>query len=275
MCSITHKLLNQGTITVNQPLTSDADPELLGDGFAALRSKPLEIGMLIYPSMEQIDFTGPFEVLARIPNAAVHVIGTQAGPFRDCLGLMLTPEIAIDDAQHLDLLHVPGGPGQEALMQNEPVLAFIRDHVAAGKPLFSVCTGALICGAAGVLQGRRATTHWSAHSLLPYFGAIPVEERFFVDGNLVSTAGVTAGIDGALTIASLLRGDDAARRIQLEIEYAPDPPFHAGTPETAPPDLVATVQAGFRALSDRRLATARDVAARLGLPAGTEGRKGA
>jgi cyclohexyl-isocyanide hydratase len=104
---------------------------------------------------------------------------------------------------------------------------------------------------------------------------IPIEERFVVDGNLVSTAGVTAGIDGALTIASLLRGDDAARRIQLEIEYAPDPPFHAGTPETAPPDVVATVQAGFRTLSDRRLATAREVAARLGLGAGIERRKGA
>ncbi|MEI9916187.1 MAG: DJ-1/PfpI family protein [Methylovirgula sp.] len=235
------------------------------EAFTALRDKPLNIGILIFPNMDQIDFTGPFEVLSRLPNAKVHVIGTQPGNFRDRGGMILTPDITLDGVPPLDFLQVPGGPGQQALMHDEPVLTLIRDHVASGKPLFSVCTGALICGAAGVLKGRHATTHWSAFDLLPYFGAVPVRERVVIDGNIITAAGVTAGIDGALSVAALLRGDAEAQNIQLDIQYAPDPPFHAGTPETAPRDVLTAVTTAYRPLTEARLSTAREIAKQLGV----------
>jgi cyclohexyl-isocyanide hydratase len=235
------------------------------EAFTALRGKPLNIGILIFPDMDQIDFTGPFEVLSRVTDAKVHVIGTRSGPFRDHHGMTLIPDVTVADAPALDLLQVAGGPGQQALMHDAAVLNFIRAHVATGKPLFSVCTGALLCGAAGILKGRRATTHWSALDLLPYFGATPVRERVVIDGNIVTAAGVTAGIDGALTVASLLRGDAAAEKIQLDIQYAPNPPFHAGTPETAPQDVLAAVTTAYRPLTEARLATAREIAKQLGV----------
>ncbi|MEW6436720.1 MAG: DJ-1/PfpI family protein [Pseudomonadota bacterium] len=235
------------------------------EAFTALRGKPLNIGILIFPDMDQIDFTGPFEVLSRVPDAKVYALGARPGPFRDHRGLIVTPDMPLADAPPLDLLQVAGGPGQQALMHDAPVLDFIRAHVAAGKPLFSVCTGALICGAAGVLKGRRATTHWSALDLLPYFGATPVRERVVIDGNIVTAAGVTAGIDGALTVAALLRSDAAAQKIQLDIQYAPNPPFHAGTPETAPQDVLAAVTTAYRPLTEARLATAREIAKELGV----------
>jgi cyclohexyl-isocyanide hydratase len=239
--------------------------ETIPEPFALLHDKPLNIGVLIFPDMDQTDVTGPLAVLARLPNAKVHVIGTQKSPFRDKRGLILTPEMTLDEAPYLDLLEVPGGPGQQALMNNEPVLAFIRGHVASGKPLFSVCTGALICGAAGILKGRRVTTHWASFDLLSHFGATPVQERVVVDGNLVSAAGITAGIDGALTVAALLRGDAAAQRIQLDIQYAPEPPFHAGIPETAPPEVLAAAKAAYQPITDARLKTAREISVRLGV----------
>lgn len=199
--------------------------------------------MLIFPRVDQIDFTGPFEVFASLPNATVHVLWKDQAPLRDVRGLVLTPQTTLDEAPALDVLHVPGGYGQEALMDDETVLAFLRKQMAPGRHIYSVCTGALLCGAAGILRGRRATTHWTALDLLPYFGAIPVESRVVVDGNLVSAAGVTAGIDGALTMAALLRGDETAQKIQLAMEYAPQPPFPSGTPETTPPDALEAVVA--------------------------------
>lgn len=232
------------------------------ESFARLRDKPdLEIGMLVYPNLDQIDFTGPFEVLVRVPGANILVIGTSPGPIRDHKGLVLSPTVTIAQAPELDLLVVTGGPGQQALMQDEEVLGFIRAHHASGRPLFSVCTGALLCGGAGILKARRATTHWSAHHLLPLFGAVAVDERVVVDGDLVSAAGVTAGIDGALTVAALLRGVPAAQAIQLDIQYAPDPPFDAGTPDTAPADVLAAVRTRFEALTAERLDTANAFAA--------------
>src|SRR5262249_38625233 len=149
-------------------------------------------------------------------------------------------------------LVVPGGRGQEALMKNESVLSFIRDHAAAGRWVLSVCTGALLCGAAGLLTGRRATTHWAAFHLLPSFGAVPVNERVVIDGTFVSSAGVTAGIDGAFHVVANLRGKDAAAEIELDLQYAPEPLFHAGTPETAPPEIVRTVRARYETITKAR-----------------------
>jgi len=234
------------------------------DPFTALRRKKLNIGILIFPRIDQIDFTGPFEVLARIPDSTLHVIGTEPGPIKDHKGLILTAESVLPEAPALDVLQVPGGPGQEALMDDEAVLSLIRRHVASGGVLFSVCTGALICGAAGVLRGRRATTHWAAFKLLHYFGVIPVDARVVIDHNIVSAAGITSGIDGALTLAALLRGDTVAQEIQLDIQYAPEPPFHAGNPKTAPQEVLSAVIAKYQPLTEVRERTARRIADRFG-----------
>ena len=170
----------------------------------------LHLGSLIFPEIDQTDFTGPFEVLSRIPNSTFHVLGKTREPIRDARGLILTPQETIAEAPPLDVICIPGGPGIRHLMEDETVLAFIRSQAAQAMYVFSICTGALICGAAGLLKNRRATTHWASFELLPYFGAIPVNERVVMDGNLISAAGVTAGIDGAFRVAALLRGDAAA-----------------------------------------------------------------
>ena len=171
----------------------------------------LTIGSLLFDGIDQIDLTGPFEVLSRLPNSTYRLYGKTTDVVRDIKGLRLTPDAALADAPQLDVLHVPGGFGQEALMEDEALLAWIRRQAAGARSVFSVCTGALLLGAAGLLKGRRATTHWASFDLLPYFGAIPVNERVVVDGNWVFAAGVTAGIDGALKLAAELRGDEALR----------------------------------------------------------------
>jgi cyclohexyl-isocyanide hydratase len=152
-------------------------------------------------------------------------------------------------------------------MEDDAVLGWIRRQAAGAVCVFSVCTGALLCGAAGLLQGRRATTHWASFHLLPLFGAIPVNERVVVDGDMVFAAGVTAGIDGALRVAAELRGDDAAQSIQLHMQYAPEPPFNSGTPETAPAAILEGARRAVRTITAQREQTARRVAARLGIAA--------
>jgi cyclohexyl-isocyanide hydratase len=225
----------------------------------------LQIGSLLFEGLDQIDLTGPFEVLSRIPNATYRIYGKTIAPVRDLKGLRLTPDAALADAPQLDVLHVPGGFGQEALMEDEDVLAWIHRQAAGARAVFSVCTGALLCGAAGLLQGRRATTHWASFHLLPFFGAIPVNERVVVDGDWVFAAGVTAGIDGALRLAAELRGDAAAQAIQLYMVYAPEPPFNSGTPETAPAAILEQARHSVRDITARREETARRVAVRLGI----------
>lgn len=225
----------------------------------------LQIGSLLFEGLDQIDLTGPFEVLSRIPNATYRIYGKTTRPVRDINGLRLTADAVLTDAPPLDVLHVPGGFGQEALMEDADVLGWIRQQATGACSIFSVCTGALLCGAAGLLKGRRATTHWASFHLLPLFGAIPVNERVVVDGSYVSAAGVTAGIDGALRLAAELRGDDAARTIQLHMAYAPEPPFNSGTPETAPPAILQQARRSVQAITARREVTARRVAARLGV----------
>jgi cyclohexyl-isocyanide hydratase len=225
----------------------------------------LQIGSLLFERLDQIDLTGPFEVLSRIPNSTYRIYAKSRDSVLDMRGMRLTPDATLEEAPPLDVLHVPGGFGQEALMQNEAVLEWIRRQAAGACRIFSVCTGALLCGAAGLLKGRRATTHWASFHLLPLFGAIPVQRRVVVDGSFVSAAGVTAGIDGALQLAAELRGDDAARSIQLQIEYAPDPPFDSGTPESAHPEILEEVRRSLQGITAQREATARRIAARLGI----------
>jgi cyclohexyl-isocyanide hydratase len=225
----------------------------------------LHIGSLLYEGIDQIDLTGPFEVLSRIPNATYRIYGKTAAPIRDVKGLWLMPDAMLSDAPPLDVLHVPGGHGQEALMDDAEVLGWIHQQAAGACSIFSVCTGALLCGAAGLLRGRRATTHWSAFHLLPYFGAIPINERVVIDGAWIFAAGVTAGIDGALRLAAELRGDEAAQAIQLQMVYAPEPPFESGTPETAPAAVLKDERQSLRDVTTRREETARRIAAKLGI----------
>jgi len=225
----------------------------------------LHIGSLLFEGVDQIDLTGPFEVLSRIPNATYRIYSKVAAPVRDMKGLWLMSDASIAEAPPLDVLHVPGGYGQEALMEDTELLGWIRQQARGACRIFSVCTGALVCGAAGLLKGRRATTHWSSLHLLPYFGAIPINERVVVDGSWVFAAGVTAGIDGALRLAAELRGEEAAQTIQLHMVYAPEPPFHSGTPETAPVSILQGARQSQRAITARREETARRVAAKLGI----------
>jgi cyclohexyl-isocyanide hydratase len=226
---------------------------------------PLNIGALLYEGVDQIDLTGPFEVLSRLPNTTYRLYGVVAAPVRDLNGLWLTPDATLPDAPPLDVLHVPGGPGQEALMDDGDVLDWIRKQAKGARGVLSVCTGALLCGAAGLLEGRRATTHWTTLHLLPYFGAIPVDERVVIDGAWVFAAGVTAGIDGALRLAARLRGDEAAQLIQLDMVYAPEPPFDSGTPRTAPAAVLERARLAARASTAGREQTARRIAARPGV----------
>jgi cyclohexyl-isocyanide hydratase len=227
----------------------------------------LQIGSLIFEQLDQIDLTGPFEVFSRIPNSTYRIYGKTTAPLRDLRGLRMMADATLAEAPQLDLLHIPGGFGQEALMDDDEILGWLRRQADGARCVFSVCTGALILGAAGLLQGRRATTHWASLDLLPYFGAAIVNERVVTDGKFVFAAGVTSGIDGALRVAADLRGDEAAQIIQLAIAYAPEPPFDAGTPEAAPPAVLARAQEAMRQITGQRVATARRIAARLGLAA--------
>ena len=225
----------------------------------------LHIGSLLFEGLDQIDLTGPFEVLSRIPNSTYRIYGRTTAPVRDVKGLRLTPDAALAEAPPLDVLHVPGGHGQEALMEDVEVLGWIPQQALGACKIFSVCTGALICGAAGLLKGRRATTHWASFHLLPYFGAILVNRRVVVDGAWVFAAGVTAGIDGALRLAAELRGDEVAQAIQLDMAYAPEPPFDSGTPETAPAPILQQALRSARAITAQREQTARRIATKLGI----------
>lgn len=225
-------------------------------------ARALSVGCLIFAQMDQIDFTGPFEVLSRMPCTTIHIVGKELAPVRDVQGLQLMPDASIREAGNFDVLLVPGGYGQQALMHDEEVLALIRKQVQMESLLFSVCTGALLCGAAGVLAGRHVTTHWSARHLMPHYGAVLADARVVVDGNIISAAGVTAGLDAALVLVSLLRGDAAAQEIQLAIEYAPNPIFHSGAPESAPAEVLRSFQKKYEPIGTAREAEAIRYAAK-------------
>ncbi|WP_065257438.1 isonitrile hydratase [Pseudomonas bananamidigenes] len=198
----------------------------------------LQIGFLLFPQVQQLDLTGPYDVLASLPDVQVHLIWKDLVPVTSSTGLLLKPTITFDDCPNLDVICVPGGAGVGPLMEDEQTLAFIKAQAAQARYVTSVCTGSLVLGAAGLLQGKRATTHWAYHELLPTLGAIAVKDRVVRDGNLFTGGGITAGIDFALTLAEELVGADKAQLIQLQLEYAPAPPFDAGSPETAPSAIV-------------------------------------
>jgi cyclohexyl-isocyanide hydratase len=208
--------------------------------------KRLDIGFLVYPRHTPLDLVGPWEVLARLPDARVHMIWTRPGPVQANRGMEVNATTSFADAPALDALLVPGGPGQTALMRHALLLDYIRACAAQPAWVAGVCTGALLLAQAGLLKGRRATTHWLARESLASFGVEVCEARWVIDGRIATAAGVSAGIDLALELARRIAGERVAQRIQLEIEYAPQPPLDAGSPDTAPPDIVQELRANSR-----------------------------
>jgi cyclohexyl-isocyanide hydratase len=221
------------------------------------------MGMLIFPDMEPLDFTGPYEVFSQLPECTITVMGKTLDPVAVKGGLRFLPDTTIADAPTLDLLFVPGGPGVGALLADRETLAILRRLGERARYVTSVCTGALVLGAAGLLDGYRATTHWLSLDLLPYFGATVVRERVVIDRNRITAGGVTAGIDFALTLAAEMFGPDAAKTIQLLMEYDPAPPFDCGRPESAGPSLVKALRRERAALQAARLELVRRAAALL------------
>lgn len=215
----------------------------------------LQIGFLVFPQVQQLDLTGPHDVLASLPGAMVRLIWKTREPVTSSSGLLLTPTTTYDDCPPLDVICVPGGSGVTDLLQDIQTVEFVRRQAAGARYVTSVCTGALLLGAAGLLRGRRATTHWAFQSLLEPLGAIPTRDRVVRDGNLITGGGVTAGIDFGLVVAAELAGVEEAQAIQLELEYAPAPPFEVGRPESAPQALVELV----KQRSEQGLATRRRI----------------
>lgn len=226
---------------------------------------PFAIGLLLFPDLTQLDLTGPFEVFARMPGAAVHLVWKTLDPVRSERGLVLLPTATLAECPPLDLVCVPGGPGQVALMDDAEVLGFLRRAAATCRAVTSVCTGSLVLGAAGLLRGYRATCHWAAHDQLALFGAIPADERVVFDRDRITGAGITSGIDFALAVVAHFAGEDQARQIQLQMEYDPAPPFAAGSPAAAGPEVLAAVLERIAPLRERRRAASRRAAAALGL----------
>ncbi|HCX00514.1 MULTISPECIES: DJ-1/PfpI family protein [Pantoea] len=219
---------------------------------------PLHIGLLLFPDVTQLDLTGPFEVFARTPGVVCHLIWKEIKPVRSDRGLMLVPDCTFDNCPPLDVICVPGGPGQIALMSDEETLSFLRRQAQHAQFITSVCTGSLVLGAAGLLHGYRATSHWSSRDQLALLGAEPVEARVVRDRNRLTGAGVTSGIDFALTLVAEIRGNDVAQAIQLQMEYDPEPPFHAGSPQSATPEQLTTARSQMADfIATRRRATER------------------
>jgi cyclohexyl-isocyanide hydratase len=224
-----------------------------------------QIGMLVFPGLTQLDMTGPYEVLARLPNTTVHLVAHTLDAVRTDRGMMILPSLTYAQCPQLDVVMVPGGPGQQNLMEDEVVLQFLRDQARGVKYVTSVCTGSLVLGAAGLLKGKRATCHWAAIGHLKALGAIPVSERVVVDGNIVTGAGVASGLDFGLALAAELEGEEVAREIQLQIEYDPAPPFTSGSPRTAAPETVAKLRSRLAALNEQRRVVAERVGRKLGV----------
>ena len=224
---------------------------------------PFRIGLLLFPDITQLDMTGPYEVFTKFPEAEVRLIWKTLEPVKAGGGMRIVPDTTFADCPQLDLICVPGGAGMNPLMEDAETLAFLRQQAPGARYVTSVCTGALVLGAAGLLKGKRATTHWMSHELLSAFGATPIAERVVVDGNVITGGGVTAGIDFALRVAAEAFSEDLAKAIQLGIEYDPHPPFNAGSPDSAGPVVTERARASAAKRQAERAAIAARAAAKL------------
>jgi cyclohexyl-isocyanide hydratase len=225
-------------------------------------TQPFHIGFLLYPNLTQLDLTGPAQFLSRAPGAKAHYVWKTLDPVPSDAGLSLMPTTTFKDCPQLDLICVPGGAGQTALMSDEETLSFLRKQAEKAKYVTSVCTGSLILGAAGLIKGYKSACHWMWRDMLPAFGAIPVNARVVKDRNRISGGGVTAGIDFALTVVAEIWGEEAAKSMQLFFEYNPQPPFDCGSPETAGAERVAKAKQALAGVLAEREKAINDVAAR-------------
>ena len=226
-------------------------------------SEPLQIGLVIFPRVTQLDLTGPVQVFSSVPGAKVHLIWKRIEPVTSDSVLTLTPTVTFADCPQLDVICVPGGLGTDDMINDEEMLDFLRTQSVAAKYITSVCTGSLVLGAAGLLRGYRATTHWTAMDYLAPFGATPAKTRVCVDRNRITGGGVTAGINFALTLVSIMVDRQTAEAIQLRLEYNPAPPFNAGSPDTAPPEILALMKERIAPAQARRGDAIQRAAARL------------
>jgi putative intracellular protease/amidase len=222
---------------------------------------PFVIVTAIYPGMTQLDFTAPHTVFSRIPGAETIVASLPGGPIESDGGLTFAGTKRMADIERCDLIFFPGGFAATEVAGDPAFMAEARRLAAGAKYLTSVCTGSIILAATGLLKGRRAACHWAWREMLPLFGVIPDESRVARDGNIITGGGVTAGIDFALTVAAELAGETFAQALQLNLEYAPAPPFNAGRPEIAPPEILALVKSRMATTFPARLAQAKAAAA--------------
>jgi cyclohexyl-isocyanide hydratase len=225
---------------------------------------PISVAFLLFPNVTQLDLTGPAQVLSRLGNVTLDLVWKDRDPVTTDAGFAILPTASFADVPRADILCVPGGMGVTDVIADDEAMAWVRSVGAEARWVTSVCTGSLILGAAGLLKGYRAATHWSWREYLAMFGAEMVPERVVVDRNRVTGGGVTAGIDFALTLMAEVRGDQFAKAVQLSLEYDPAPPFDAGSPEKAGAELVATYQRRVAQLAPDRDEKFRAAAARLG-----------
>ena len=229
----------------------------------------LQIGLLIFPKLTQLDLTGPVQVFSSVPGAKLHLVWKRIEPVPSDSVLTLTPTTTFADCPPCDVICVPGGAGTDDMVNDEEVLAFLRQQAQSAKYITSVCTGSLVLGAAGLLKGYRAATHWSARDHLAAFGAIASNERVCIDRNRITGGGVTAGIDFALTLVAHLVDRKTAEAIQLRLEYNPAPPFNAGSPDTAPKEVLTLINERTAPFKARRAEAVARAAARLKAEAAT------
>src|SRR3984893_12219295 len=228
-----------------------------------IMSASLQIGLVLFPRVTQLDFTGPLQVFSSVPGATVHLIWKRIEPVASDSVMMLPPTITFADCPQLDVICVPGGFGTDDMVNDEEMLDFLRQQAKGAKYITSVCTGSLVLGAAGLLRGYHTTACWTAMENLAPFCATPTRTRVCVDRNRVTGGGVTAGIDFALTLVSIMVDQQTAELIQLRLEYNPAPPFNAGSPATAPPELVAMFKEKIAPSRQRRSDAIGRAAARL------------
>jgi len=231
---------------------------------AADDSAPFRIGMIIFDRMTNLDFAAPADMFARVRAAKVHVLAKTLDPIVTDSGGRVLADMLLRDAPPLDMLFIGGGPGINALMEDPEMLDFLRSRAPGARYVTSVCTGALVLGAAGLLRGYKAATHWTAMEILPLLGAEPVHQRVVIDRNRITGGGVTAGLDFGLTVIATLWGEEQAQLIQLGSEYDPAPPFNAGSPLTAPRAIVEKFRGVSAGLTETRRAIAARAAARFG-----------
>jgi cyclohexyl-isocyanide hydratase len=222
------------------------------------------IGYLVFPDITQLDLTGPQQVLSRLPGAEQLLVWKTREPVRSESGLMLVPDTTYADCPPLDMICVPGGPGMNPLLTDADTIAFLQRMAPKARYVTAVCTGSLVLGAAGLLKGKRAATHWAAMEFLEKFGATAVDERVVVDGNIITGGGVTAGIDFGLKVAAEIAGEAVAKTIQLMVEYDPAPPFNSGHPRSADPAILANLRERMKPMNAQRGAQVEAAAKKLG-----------